>query len=167
MDDLAAIDSPLAPQVLDLLDGEVDPFSRFEYTPGHVTGSAFVAHPADRAVALIHHDKLDLWVQPGGHVESEDDNVEATARRELAEEVGVEDPEILGPLDLDIHVFPERAEQPSHLHFDVRYLYRARSAILTCGVGVREARWVEVRDALHLDESVARPVRGIATRLGW
>ena len=166
LEDLASIDSPRMAEVLDLL-GSADALSRFRYEPGHVTGSAFVVHPHDPTVALIHHDKLDLWVQPGGHVEPSDPTVEAAARREIAEEIGTAHVETLGPLDLDIHVFPGHGDQPTHLHFDVRYLYRALSEELVLGEGVREARWVSVDDALRLDDSVARPVRLIAERLGW
>ena len=156
-----------ARRVLELLDGPGDVFSRYHYEPGHVTGSAFVAHAAEAAVALIHHAKLDLWVQPGGHVEPGDSTVEDGARREVTEEIGIEQLSALGVVDVDVHVFPTHGDQPTHRHFDVRYGFRAGSDRLVAGDGVHEARWVSVDEALSMDESVARAVRRMADLLGW
>ncbi len=154
-------------RVLGLLDGTDEPFSRYNYEPGHVTGSAFVAHPVGEAVALIHHEKLDLWVQPGGHVEPDDETVEMGARREVAEETGLLGLAPVGVVDVDVHTFPAHGEQPTHLHFDVRYGFRAVSAELIAGDGAHDARWVPLEEALSMDESVARAVRQLAVLLGW
>src|SRR5258705_4171245 len=64
------------------------PMSRDHFVPGHLTASAFVLSPERAAVLLIFHKKLGIWVQPGGHIEAEDESLEAAARRELGEEVG-------------------------------------------------------------------------------
>ncbi len=48
-----------------------DPFARHN-AAGHVTGSAIVARPDGSAFLLIHHRKLDRWLQPGGHSDPED-----------------------------------------------------------------------------------------------
>jgi 8-oxo-dGTP pyrophosphatase MutT (NUDIX family) len=101
-------------------------------------------------------------VQPGGHVEPGDRSVEAGARRELLEEVGVADGDALGLVDVDIHEFPARGGQPAHLHFDVRYLFRARTDLLEVGDGVTAVRWVPLEEAQALDPSIARPARRIA-----
>lgn len=152
---------------LTLLEEGTEVFDRHHYLPGHITGSGIVAHPFERTVALVHHDALDLWVQPGGHVEAEDEDVAACARREVTEEIGLDDLASLGLLDVDVHVFPERGDRPQHLHFDVRYAFSARVDRLVAGDGVRQVRWVAVDAALALDESVARPVRRMAALLGW
>lgn len=166
-EDLRAIPLSTRNDFLALLASEGDPFSRDRYEPGHITGSAFVAHPTRAAVALVHHDKLDMWVQPGGHVEPRDPSVEEGARREVAEEIGIVDIDLIGPVDIDIHAFPARGSQPTHLHFDVRYAYSSRTADLERGEGVREVRWVQVDEALRLDESIARAVRRIISLCGW
>ncbi len=150
-----------------LLDHATEPFDRFRYRPGHITGSALVSHPSLRAVALVHHDKLDLWVQPGGHVEPGDESVETGARREVTEEVGLVDLRPRGIVDVDVHLFPERAPQPRHLHYDVRYAFEAGDDRLVAGDGVRQVRWVPLDEALGMDESVARAVRRMAATLGW
>jgi 8-oxo-dGTP pyrophosphatase MutT (NUDIX family) len=158
---------PQCSEFLSLLAGPGDPYSRLHYDPGHITGSAFVAHPSQAAVALVHHDKLDMWVQPGGHVEPADPTVEEAARREVAEEIGLAGLDLIGLVDIDIHTFPARSDQPTHLHFDVRYGYRAHVAKMKPGDGVRQTRWIGADAALQMDESIARAVRAMAQLCGW
>jgi 8-oxo-dGTP pyrophosphatase MutT (NUDIX family) len=165
--ELRAIDLPQRDDFVSLLASAGDPFSRVHYEPGHITGSAFVVHPHRAAVALVHHDKLDMWVQPGGHVEAGDRSVEAGARREIAEEIGVTDVDVIGLVDIDIHTFPAHGSQPTHLHFDVRYGYVSRATDLEPGEGVREAKWIDADEARRMDESIARAVRRIAQLRGW
>ena len=76
-------------RILQLIEQTERPFSREQYTPGHVTASAFVTNPEHTELLLILHSKLQLWLQPGGHVEAEDGDIVASARREVLEEVGV------------------------------------------------------------------------------
>lgn len=145
-----------------LLDTVADPWNRTRFDPGHLTASAFVLHPTAPAIAMVHHAKLDQWVQPGGHVEIGDATHENAARREVAEEVGVTELTTVGVLDLDIHVFPERHNQPKHLHFDLRWAFRSATTALLAGDGALEARWVPWSEAMLMDESIARPVRKLA-----
>ena len=142
--------------VLALLD-VADPWSRTEYEPGHITGSAFVLHPSDPAVALILHEKIGRWLQPGGHVESEDGTVADTAVREVTEEIGVAPAGTPELIDVDIHTFPARAGQPRHLHFDVRWTFRAADAVLRAGDGAADVRWFPLDECLGMDESISRP----------
>jgi 8-oxo-dGTP pyrophosphatase MutT (NUDIX family) len=146
-------------QLLALVDAVDDPWRRDRYGPGHLTASAFVLHPSDAAIALVHHAKLDIWVQPGGHVEADDDSHEAAARREVVEECRIEPVDTIGVIDLDIHVFPQRGEQPEHLHFDLRWAFRAASSNMTAGDGALAVRWVPLVEAIGMDESIARPAR--------
>jgi 8-oxo-dGTP pyrophosphatase MutT (NUDIX family) len=53
----------------------------------HLTASAVVFDEHDR-VLLVHHNKLGLWVYPGGHIDSNEDPAQA-AVREVFEETGV------------------------------------------------------------------------------
>lgn len=89
---------------------------------GHLTASALIVDTDREAVLLIHHVKLDRWLQPGGHVDGQGDLAEA-ALREAEEEVGIVGLELVRPaIDLDIHEIPERGDEPAHLHLDVRFL---------------------------------------------
>lgn len=148
--------------ILDLAAAAHDPFDRYSYHPGHVTASGWVIHPDGDRVLLIHHAKLGLWVQPGGHVDPSDPDLMAAARREIAEETGLTDLEPVGGIvDLDVHPFPATGDQLDHRHFDVRFAFVSRTADLTHNDEAHDARWVGVDDLadLDVDESVIRPAR--------
>ena len=148
-----------------LCDAPGDPFARDHWDPGHFTASAFVLAPDADDVLLIHHGKLHRWLQPGGHVDPEDADVVAAARREVAEEAGLVDVDIVGDglFDVDVHVIPPRKADPEHRHFDVRVLLRARTRTFAVGSDARDARWVplDAVNAHESDESVLRAVRKI------
>lgn len=50
--------------------------------------SVFVVDPITKKMLLCHHSKFNRWVQPGGHIES-NELPEETALRETYEETGV------------------------------------------------------------------------------
>jgi 8-oxo-dGTP pyrophosphatase MutT (NUDIX family) len=149
---------------LDLIDGEDDVFSGRHFTPGHVTAAGFVASPDGSSLLLIHHTKLGKWLQPGGHVEAEDRSLEAAARREIAEEAGVSELHGLGLVDLDIHSYPARAQDPMHLHFDVRFAFRAADGLVTVGAGTKAVRWIPLPEIRRWnpEASIARPARALS-----
>jgi 8-oxo-dGTP pyrophosphatase MutT (NUDIX family) len=140
-----------------------DPTSRHQLVPGHLTASAFVLSPERDAVLLILHKKLQLWLQPGGHIEPNDVSLLAAARREVAEEVGLALPNsVTGAVfDLDIHRIPARKDEPSHEHFDVRFCFQAPTLAFEINDEVVDARWANLSqiDQLTSDESVLRVAR--------
>ncbi|WP_135851162.1 NUDIX hydrolase [Halorussus salinus] len=56
-------------------------------TTRHFTATVYVVN--DGAVALHHHDRLDMWLAPGGHLDRDELPREA-ARREVCEETGLD-----------------------------------------------------------------------------
>jgi len=50
------------------------------------TASAFIVH--DKKVLLMHHKRLAVWIQPGGHIELDEDP-EMALWREIEEETGL------------------------------------------------------------------------------
>jgi 8-oxo-dGTP pyrophosphatase MutT (NUDIX family) len=102
-----------------------DDFWQRSNLAGHLTGSAWIVSPNRSKVLLIHHLKLDRWLQPGGHADATDDSLLQTARREAIEECGLQTLtlEHSGIFDIDIHPIPAKGDVPAHLHYDIRYLF--------------------------------------------
>lgn len=115
--------------------------------PRHLTASAIVVDRPGDHVALVWHRKGRFWVQPGGHLEEGETSFEQAARREVAEEIGIED--LLrvgdGPAMLHRHALDAGFGACSE-HWDVQYLLRARAPAaelpLTVSEESAEVRWV-------------------------
>ena len=145
-----------------------DPFARDHFAPGHFTASGFVLSPDGGSLLLVRHEKLRRWLQPGGHIDADDADVVAAARRELAEEAGLADLtlEVEGVFDLDIHVIPAFGAEPFHEHFDVRFAFRAPSDELHAGSDAKAARWVPLSEMVGetWDRSLTRAVHRLMQR---
>jgi 8-oxo-dGTP pyrophosphatase MutT (NUDIX family) len=145
--------------------------ARSHFEPGHFTASAFVLSPDRRELILIHHRKLGLWLQPGGHIDATDVDLESAARREVSEEVGLGELEPLtadGELfDVDIHAIPAHKQEPEHEHFDVRFAFVAQSRSFLVSEEVADVRWVALdgTSAVTSDRSVLRAVEKLRARL--
>jgi 8-oxo-dGTP pyrophosphatase MutT (NUDIX family) len=134
-----------------------------ENVRGHVTASAWIVDRAARAALLVHHRKLQRWLQPGGHLEN-DDSIHAAALREAREETGVVDLQwhTTTIFDIDIHTIPERKDFPAHSHLDVRFLFEGdRNTPLQCSEESLALRWCSFAElpTLGTDESVLRLAR--------
>lgn len=134
-------------------------FSR-QREAGHLTASGWVVDAERSRVLLVHHRKLDKWLQPGGHADGESDLLRV-AQKEVMEETGVRTVAPRGRLfyDLDIHAIPARGEVSEHEHFDVRYLLIAREESEPKGNDeTHDARWVplEKLEELTTEDSILR-----------
>jgi 8-oxo-dGTP pyrophosphatase MutT (NUDIX family) len=141
-----------------------DPVNRDRFDPGHFTASGFVVSPDGLALLLIHHRRLDRWLQPGGHIDPEDVSPIAAAAREVLEETGVATEAIRPDLiDLDIHPIPPRAPEPAHEHFDLRFAFRALDMDVIADDEVNDALWVPWShlEKYAVDESVIRGAEGL------
>ncbi|PWU48492.1 NUDIX domain-containing protein [Micromonospora sp. S4605] len=127
----------------------------------HFTSSAIVFNNENR-VLLVHHNKIDLWLYPGGHIDPNEDPAEA-ALREVHEETGII-ADVLGPppfrhpavrsipnpfaiIEMDIE---DRKVGP-HRHIDFVYVCQATGGNLIVQVEeIGGAKWVPVENVAAL-----------------
>lgn len=139
-------------QFLNLIAAHPDTFAnRYNYelgVHGHLTAQAYVFNPTLRAIGLMHHKKLGLWVGFGGHVEQGDTDLMATALREAREESGLKNLTLHSPvpIDLDIHGFPAKGDQPDHLHYDARFLFTTDETEFAPNNESTAIEWVPLAD---------------------
>ena len=150
---------------LQLLECSPNPFSRHQFTPGHVTASGLVLAPDSVRVLLVHHRRLGRWLLPGGHVEPDDDTIAGSARREVIEETGAVVTPAFRIAGADVHGIPAGRGEPYHLHHDLLFAFHATSdefrvsgeshAVAWCGPGDF--------DRYHIPGNVQRAYRRIVT----
>lgn len=129
--------------------------------------TAFVVHPTEPKVLLVHHKKLGLWLGPGGHVEPRETTDEALVR-ELKEETGLVigetafvlesaedhirktrwdafDPAetnntrmLYQPVAVEVHDFPPL---PGHRHLALVYVLKAKTDKVVLEDAHHEIRW--------------------------
>ena len=115
---------------------------------GHLTASALVVDATRDRALLMHHRKLDKWLQMGGHADGDAD-LAAVALKEAFEESGIDGLTLANrgtPVDLDVHeVRPPH--EPPHLHLDVRFVAVAPAGCVATGNDEsHEVRWVDLDD---------------------
>jgi 8-oxo-dGTP pyrophosphatase MutT (NUDIX family) len=112
--------------MLDFVNGNPHCFERSSLK-GHITGSAWLLNHDLSKVLLLHHAKLDLWCQLGGHCDGDAD-VLKVAIKEAQEESGINNilPVSSEIFDIDIHSVPVFGDVPAHFHYDVRFILRVR-----------------------------------------
>jgi 8-oxo-dGTP pyrophosphatase MutT (NUDIX family) len=147
--------------MIELLDSCPNCFNRHTF-PAHFTGSAFVVSSDGERALLHHHRKLNRWLQLGGHCDGEED-VPLVAQREAFEESGIDGLMMASsrPFDLDIHRIPAFGREPSHMHYDVRYILLApEGAKIRISFESDELRWFTVDEmkTCNLDRGLRRLV---------
>ncbi|HEX2978030.1 MAG TPA: NUDIX hydrolase [Candidatus Babeliales bacterium] len=128
---------------------------------GHITASAWLLNKDHSRVLLMHHAKLNLWVQLGGHCDGESD-VLAVAIKEAQEESGIDEiaPVSTEIFDIDIHLIPANKKEKEHYHYDVRFLLAVNSNdSFVQNSESKELKWFGMNDELPTESrSIARMV---------
>ena len=125
-------------------------------------------------VLLHKHKKLGIWLQPGGHIELDEDPNEA-ALREAKEETGL-DVQLVGnttayesaygardlivPKFLNRHYFD--APLNTHEHIDLGYFGRAQSDDARHEIPGKEMRWFSKEELESNEEGILEEIRAHA-----
>jgi 8-oxo-dGTP pyrophosphatase MutT (NUDIX family) len=148
-------------RMLSFVEQHEDCFKR-ELSIGHITGSAWIINPSRTKALMLHHRKLDRWLQPGGHSDG-DPNTLHVALREASEESGIE-PTHIKPVsenifDIDIHTIPASKKEAQHEHFDVRFLLEIDDTLpLISNEESNELAWLSFEEVhrFNNDRSIER-----------
>jgi 8-oxo-dGTP pyrophosphatase MutT (NUDIX family) len=134
--------------------------------PLHVTASALIVHPPTSRVLLRWHQRQQAWLQVGGHGDPGESDPLAIARREAAEETGLDDL-VPWPDERLRHVVivdvPAGKGEPAHEHADLRYVMATRTPDAARAENSdAPLRWLSLTDAheatseANLRETLAR-----------
>lgn len=142
---------------------EVIDWNNFE---GHIVTGGIIYSKQEKKFLVVYHKDLQMYVYPGGHVDSNDINPLTAASREVIEETGLKKIEQLKitedqliPFDIDTHIVKrnERLNLPKHYHFDFRYLFTINE-IEEINIDKNELenyKWVELSEIYdNLNESI-------------
>ncbi len=130
------------------LNNNNDKFYDRENLDGHITSSCFVIDKTHTKILLVHHKKIQKWLQPGGHWDEVEKNyisVFDNAYKELTEEAyGNEQiPYMLlnegEAFDLDVH------DNFNHKHYDIGFLLEIDEAIpLSVSHESEAVEWIDM-----------------------
>jgi 8-oxo-dGTP pyrophosphatase MutT (NUDIX family) len=136
--------------------GENDITNRRNFDTGHVTAGSIVVSLPSKKVLLIDHAVLRKQIQPGGHIDPEDDTILSAVYRECQEEAGIpadalryiplseQNPEL--PFGITVQDIPPNSakDEPRHHHYDFWYLFTVpdgTKAPNTADIGVSNPQW--------------------------
>ncbi len=152
-------------QILSFVKENPDCFER-TLLIGHITGSAFIVNKQQTYTLMTHHQKLNKWLQLGGHSDGDPDTMNV-ALREAMEESGLQKIIALTEniFDVDVHEIPARKNEPMHYHYDIRFLFEAddtQKLIVTSES--KDLRWIPIEKIKDYttEESVLRMVRKLS-----
>jgi 8-oxo-dGTP pyrophosphatase MutT (NUDIX family) len=114
-------------RMLEFIHAHEDCFER-SLNIGHLTASSWLLNHDGSKALLMHHAKLNRWLQLGGHADGASDLL-TVALKEAREESGIQAIRPLSPeiFDIDIHLIPENPKEKAHYHYDVRFLLQVET----------------------------------------
>lgn len=121
---------------------------------GHITSSSWIISKDRKKVLLTHHNKLDKWLQLGGHTE-ENESIWEGAMREAQEESGLCDISFLSKdiFDIDVHLIPARKDEREHYHYDIRFIFEADAdAEFVVSNESKDLKWISLLDVKNYSQ---------------
>lgn len=138
----------------------------------HFTVTGFVVE--DGRTLLHWHRKTQLWLPPGGHIEPDEDPVQAVLR-EVREETGLDTeviapasfafaspPQLAPPITILLEDIPATPREDAHQHIDL--IYAVRRVAGAPAYDGDEFAWVDERQ-LRADEPLPVAACGVDVRV--
>lgn len=124
---------------------------------GHLVAGGFIYSKSDNKFLVLYHKDLKIYLYPGGHIDKEDESPLEAAKREVYEETGISNLNLLNivddvivPVDIDTHIIPynERLNLPEHYHFEFRYLFVVDKVedINIDTIELGNYRWIDINE---------------------
>lgn len=145
----------------DYLSSTSDPFDWDDFN-GHLVAGGIIYAEKEKKFLMLEHRDLDMFLHPGGHIDKTDKNVLFAAKREIREETGLDNLNIVSlsddeliPFDIDTHYVEvnQRLNLPAHYHFEFRYLFKLEEIIeiIIDKSESRSFKWISLEE-LEKDE---------------
>ncbi|MBR1987497.1 MAG: NUDIX hydrolase [Clostridia bacterium] len=138
-------------EVIKFLENNTNCYSRTNLA-GHITAGGFVADDKGN-ILLNHHRKSGMWFQFGGHSDN-DENSLNVAKREISEEAGIEDLELVSDkiFCVGVQTIPnsEKKKEPEHFHYDINFLFFVKNHNFKLSNESTEIKWVTIEEARNL-----------------
>lgn len=139
---------------------------------GHCTASALILNPQNQLL-LVFHNKLKIYLQPGGHLEPQDKNLLQAAQREAQEETGIQNLQLHSwhletnsPILIDTHKIPANPskQEDEHYHHDFMYLFKTSDTDIQIDPNeVSDFLWISLdsQDTSTLDQTLQTAIQNI------
>lgn len=142
-------------------------FSRRNFE-GHITASGLVISP-DKKVLVVFHNKLQKFLQPGGHIEKDDKNIIFSAMREVREETNLNNIELCSwclnnnsPIMIDTHKIPENKQknENEHYHHDFMFIFTIKEKKIMLDTNeISDFCWMDINEVIKNDSLVAKGLK--------
>ena len=137
--------------VLNFLNSATNCYDRSNLT-GHITAGGLVVD-CKGYVLLNHHKKTGMWFQFGGHCDGDSDSIRS-AKREISEESGIFDVELISNKIFDVDVqkidYSSKKNEPEHYHYDINFLFYVENKDFKISNESLDIKWVTIAEAQKL-----------------
>lgn len=115
----------------------------------HITVSGWIVTKDLSRALLIHHKKLNMWLQPGGHCDG-NSNILMVLEKEIKEETGLTNFQIIPTIfDVNIHTIEKDGDVPRHEHFDIRFMVITQDENIVLNDESTDYRWITKSEPLE------------------